>query len=159
MVRISILLSLVGALVCAQTLATLSVTGDVATPLKLSADELAKMPRETASVDGPNGKVQYEGVALREVLARAGAPMGKQLRGKALASYVIAKARDGYQVVFSVGEIDAAFGNAQVIIADRRDAKPLPENQGPLRLVCPNDHEGARSVRMLESLELVRLQK
>ena len=162
MVKTAVLIALAAALVWAQApppSATLPVSGDVATPLTLSAGDLAKMPRETASVDGPNGKVQYEGVALREVLAKAGAPMGKQLRGKALSSYVIAKARDGYQVLFSIGEIDADFGNARIIVADKRDGKPLPDTQGPLRLVCPNDHEGARSVRMLESIEVVRLQK
>jgi hypothetical protein len=46
-----------------------------------------------------------------------------------------------------------------VIIADKRDGKPLFEYQGPLRLVCPNDKAGARSVRMLETLEFVRLLK
>jgi hypothetical protein len=85
--------------------------------------------------------------------------LGKELRGKALASYVIAKAHDGYQVVFSLGELDTAFGNASILVADRRDGKPLFGYQGPFRIVCPNDKAGARSVRMLETLEVVRLQK
>src|SRR5580698_2273855 len=140
--------------------AVLTVTGDVATPLMLTADDLMKMPRETASVPEQDGtKVEYEGVSLREVLKRAGAPLGGQLRGKALASYVLAKAHDGYQVVFALGEVDAAFANEQILVADKRDGKPLFGYQGPFRLVCPNDKAGARSVRMLETLELVRLQK
>ena len=139
---------------------TLSVSGDVSMPLTLTADDLAKLPRETVSVDDQDGtKVQYEGVLLREILARAGAPVGKLLRGKALASYVVAKAHDGYQVVFGIGELDSAFGNAQILVADKRDGKPLFGYQGPYRLVCPNDHAGARSVRMLETIEVVRLQK
>jgi DMSO/TMAO reductase YedYZ molybdopterin-dependent catalytic subunit len=136
------------------------VKGDVATPLTLKAEDLAKMPREKVSVDDQDGtKVEYEGVPLREILKRAGAPLGNQLRGKSLASYVLAKARDGYQVVFTLGELDAAFGNEQVLVADKRDGKPLFGYQGPYRLVCPNDKAGARSVRMLETLEFVRLQK
>jgi hypothetical protein len=161
--RVSILSAIAVGLIFAQTppaSTTLAVTGDVAMPLTLKAEDLATMPRETASVDDQDGtKVQYEGVALREVLARAGAPLGKQLRGKALASYVVAKARDGYQVVFGIGELDSAFGNAQIIVADKRDGKALFGYQGPFRLVCPNDKAGARSVRMLETLEVVRLQK
>ena len=94
---------------------------------------------------------------MREILKRAGAPLGNQLRGKALASYVLAKAHDGYQVVFTLGEMDAAFGNEQILVADKRDGKPLFGYQGPFRLVCPNDKAGARSVRMLETLEVVRL--
>lgn len=164
--RISLLTFIAGALLFAQTppqqsaSTTLTVNGDAAMPLTLKAEDLAAMPRETVSVDDQDGtKVQYEGVPLREILTRAGAPMGKQLRGKALASYVVAKAHDGYQVVFSIGELDPAFGNEQVIVADKRDGKPLFAYQGTFRLVCPNDKAGARSVRMLETLEVVRLQK
>ena len=93
------------------------------------------------------------------MLARAGAPLGRELRGKALATYVLAKARDGYQVVFGLAEVDASFANEPILIADKRDGKPLFGYQGPFRLVCPNDKAGARSVRMLETLEIVRLRK
>ena len=138
----------------------LIVRGDIPAPLTLRPDDIARMPRETVSVQEQDGtKVNYEGVPLREILKRAGVPLGKDLRGKALASYVLAKAHDGYQVVFSLGEMDEAFGNESIIVADKRDGKPLFGYQGPFRLVCPNDKAGARSVRMLETLELVRLQK
>jgi len=139
---------------------TLTITGDVPTPLTLKADDLAKLPRQTVSVtDSDGSKIEYEGVLLRDILKQAGAPLGKDLRGKALASVVVAKARDGYVVAFTLGELDAAIGNESVLIADKRDGKPLFGYQGPLRLVCPNDKAGARSVRMLETLEFVKLQK
>ena len=118
------------------------------------------MPRVTVSVQEEDGtKVDYEGVLLREVLVRAGAPLGKELRGKALATYVLAKARVGYQVVFGLAELDASFANESILVADKRDGKALFGYQGPFRLVCPSDKAGARSVRMLESLEVVRLRK
>jgi DMSO/TMAO reductase YedYZ molybdopterin-dependent catalytic subunit len=140
--------------------ATLVVSGDVSTPLRLKAEDLALMPREKFSIPDQDGtEVEYEGVALREILRRAGAPFGNQLRGSALTTYVIAKASDGYQVVFTLGELDAAFGNEKVLVADKREGKPLFEYQGPFRLVCPGDKAGARSVRMLEGLEIVRLKK
>ena len=145
----------------AQTQAppTLSVTGDVATPLTLTAEDLAKMPRETVKMGGRGASIQYEGVLLREILARAGAPTGKSLRGKALASYVLAKAGDGYQVVFTPAELDPQFAGERILVADKRDGQPMPSDQGPLRIVCPDDKEGARSVRMLQSLEVVQLRK
>jgi DMSO/TMAO reductase YedYZ molybdopterin-dependent catalytic subunit len=155
-------LALASAQTTVQNAATseLTVRGDIAAPLILKPEDLARMPRETVSVTDQDGtKVTYEGVPLREILKRAGVPLGKDLRGKALASYVLAKAHDGYQVVFSLGEMDDAFGNESIIVADKRDAKPLFGYQGPFRLVCPNDKAGARSVRMLETLEVVRLQK
>jgi len=140
--------------------ASFTVKGDIAAPLTIKAEDLASMPREKVSVEEQDGtKVEYEGVPLREVLKLAGAPLGKDLRGKALASYVLAKASDGYEVVFTLGEIDAAFGNTQILVADKRDGKSLFGYQGPFRLVCPKDKAGARSVRMLETLQFVRLQK
>jgi DMSO/TMAO reductase YedYZ molybdopterin-dependent catalytic subunit len=155
-------LVLLGFLVFAQAPApaVLAVQGDISTPLSLTADDLAKMPRTTASVPAPDGsKIVYEGVTLLAVLQKAGAPFGKQLRGKVLSTYVLAKAMDGYQIVFTLGELDPDFGNETILLADKRDGRPLPDKQGPFRLVCPNDHEGARSVRMLQTLEVVRLAK
>ena len=140
--------------------ATLTVSGDIPTQLVLKADDLSKMPRETVSIPEQDGtKIEYEGVLLREILKRAGAPIEKELRGKALASYILAKARDGYQVVFTLAEVAPEFANEPILVADKRDGKPLFGYQGPFRLVCPNDKAGARSVRMLETLEIVRLQK
>jgi DMSO/TMAO reductase YedYZ molybdopterin-dependent catalytic subunit len=101
----------------------------------------------------------YEGVLLGEVLSRAGAPVGADLRGNNVASYVLASARDGYQVLFSLAEVDPAFTGSQIIIADTIDGKPLFDYQGPLRIVAPGDKRGARSVRMLERIEVVRLRK
>jgi hypothetical protein len=138
----------------------LTIRGDIPAALVLKAEDLAKMPRETVSIPDSDGtKVNYEGVKLQDILKRAGVPLGKELRGKALASYVLARAHDGYQVVFSLGEMDTSFGDVSIVVADKRDGKPLFGYQGPFRLVCPNDKAGARSVRMLETLEIVRLQK
>ena len=126
-------------------------------PLKLTADDLAKMPRQSVTVEEPDGsKATYEGVPLLEVLQRAGAPLGGQLRKQALASYILAKAKDGYQVVFTLAEIDPQFANEVILLADKRNGAPLPQNQGALRLEVGSDKVGARSVRMLESIEFVR---
>ena len=76
---------------------TLTVRGDLPQPLTLTAGDLAKMPRTTVAWSERGPKVNYQGVSLYEVLKRAGAPLDKQLSGKALASYVVAEARDGYQ--------------------------------------------------------------
>jgi len=139
---------------------TLKVCGDIPAQLTLKAEDLAMMQRDAVPIPDQDGtEVEYEGVPLRDILIRARAPFGSQLRGKALASYVVARAHDGYEVVFTLGELDAALGDATILVADKRDGKPLFGSQGPFRLVCPDDKEGARSVRMLETLEVVRLKK
>lgn len=120
-------------------------------------EELGKMAHTTATFTEKDAKVTYEGVPLVEVLKRAGAPLGKQLRGKNLNSYIVAKARDGYRVVFTLPELDPDFANETILIADKRDGQPLSNTQGPLRIVCGGDKVAARSLRMLESIQWVRL--
>ena len=100
-----------------------------------------------------------EGVLVAEILKRAGAPLGSDLRGNAMATYVLASASDGYQVLFSLPELDPAFTGNDIIIADTIDGKALFAFQGPLLIVVPKDSRAARSIRMLQRLEVVRLRK
>ncbi len=103
MFRIAALAIICVGLAGAQSTGSIAVTGDITSPLKLKAEDLAAMPREKVIIPDQDGtKVEYEGVALREILKKAGAPLGTQLRGSALTTYVIAKASDGYQVVFTL---------------------------------------------------------
>jgi len=141
--------------------AELTIAGDVTNPLTLTIADLAKLPRTSVSVknEGSDEQTTYEGVLLYDVLKQAGAPVGKQLMGKALATYVLAEARDGYQVVYALPEFDPSFTDNKIIIADTVNGKPLFQYQGPFRLVVPNEKKGARSIRMLEKITVVRLRK
>lgn len=139
---------------------TLVVIVDPAKPLTVKPAELAAMPRTKVTLKQPDGRaVIHEGVLVAELLKRAGAPLGKALRGDALASYVVASATDGYRVVFSLAELDPEFTGSEIIVADRTNGDALLPDQGPLRIIVPKDLAGARSMRMLERIELVRLPK
>ena len=121
----------------------------------LDASALASMPQITiraAAHDEPPS--DWRGVALRDILLRAGAPLDKPLRGKALANFVRVTATDHYQVVFGLADLDPSLGNAQVILADQRDGKPLA-GDGPFRLVVGGDQRPARWVRNVVSIEMV----
>jgi DMSO/TMAO reductase YedYZ molybdopterin-dependent catalytic subunit len=141
----------------APTATTFAVGGAVKTPLVLSAADLAKMPQAVVTVHEDGGDVQYGGVLLSEILTRAGAPAGSGLRGKALASYVLAEASDGYRVLFSLAECDPAFTDNPILVATQRDGKPLFEYQGPFRLIVEHDKPAARGIRMLTKLTVVQL--
>jgi DMSO/TMAO reductase YedYZ molybdopterin-dependent catalytic subunit len=143
----------------APSVATLVVAGDVTQPLALQPSDLKTMPRTTVTVTEEGREIKYEGVLVGELLKRAGAPVGRDLSGKAVASYVRASAKDGYQVVFSLAELDPDFTANDIIVADTIDGKPLFDYQGPLRIVAPHDKRGARSIRMLQKIEVVRLVK
>ena len=139
--------------------ATLVVSGDVAQALTITLADLKAMPRTTVTVGEGAQQTTYEGVLVGELLRRAGVPLGRDLSGPALTTYVRASARDGYEVVFSVAELDPAFTANDIIVADTNNGKPLLEAQGPFRLVAPRDKRAARGVRMLLGLQVVRLVK
>ena len=145
---------------CAQTAATpaeLRISGAVATPLSLTTADLKKMPRKILTVVNPHTqkKETYEGVPVEELLRRAGVPQGEQLRGRALGTYVIAEAEDGYRVVFSLAELDSGIFDSEVIVADTMDGAPLGEKIGVFRIIAPHEKRPARWVRMLRSITVV----
>jgi len=129
--------------------------------LTLSADLLSRQPRAeaTASVHGAKPS-KWSGVRLQSLLASIFAlPSGEKLRGPRLATAVRLTAADGYQVVFSLGELDETLGHLEVLIADRQDGAPLPAQDGPFRLVVPSDKRGARWVRQLVRIEVLELKE
>ena len=135
----------------------LTVAGAVTTPLALTADDLAKMPRATATLTADGATSNYEGVLLYDILVKAGWQFGRAMTGKPMASYLIATAKDGYQVVFALPEVDPQFSGARVIIADKVNGASLPAREQPFRIVTPQDKMHARSIYSLVKLEVVRL--
>jgi DMSO/TMAO reductase YedYZ molybdopterin-dependent catalytic subunit len=140
-----------------QSASHVIVTGAVKEPLTLTLDGLAKMPRTTVTANESGTDIQYQGVLLAEIVKRAGAASGTALRGKALASYLLAEGQDGYRVVFALAEFDPDFNDNPILVADTRDGHPLTDSQGPFRLIVPRDQRTARSVRMLVKLTIVQL--
>jgi DMSO/TMAO reductase YedYZ molybdopterin-dependent catalytic subunit len=158
--RLLLIAALATAAVVAQDAPSgVQISGAVKQPLTLTSDDLAKMPRASVKMTSSGLETTYEGVWLHEILKRAGVPSGSELRGKALTTYLLVEAKDGYQVLFSLAEIDPAFTENQVLLADMADGKPLVGSQGPFRLVAAKDKPGARSIRMVTKIEVVQLRK
>jgi DMSO/TMAO reductase YedYZ molybdopterin-dependent catalytic subunit len=135
----------------------IQVVGDVVQPLGLSGEQLAKLPRQTLRAKAHDGvESQYEGVSLIQILAKAGVPTGKDLRGPAMASYVVVEAADGYRAVFALAELDAAFTDRVILLADHRDSKPLSAREGPLQVIVPGEKKHARWVRQVIRLKVGR---
>jgi len=124
----------------------IKVTGEVKKELSLTQDDLAAMTRVNAVLRDRDGKnVTYTGVALQQILAMAGVPTGKELRGENLSKYLLVKCSDGYEVLFSLAEIDSAFTDRVIIVADESMGKPLPPAKGPFRIIVPGEKVPARS--------------
>jgi hypothetical protein len=142
-----------------QQAPSITVTGAVKHTLTLTAADLAAMPRAKAATDNNGIQTTYEGVWLSDVLKKAGVPLGPGLRGAPLAGYILASASDGYEVVFSIGELDPDMTSGQYLLADTANGKPMFGENGAFRLVIPTDKRGARSVRLLAKIEVVQLKK
>src|SRR5262245_23183794 len=129
---------------------SLSVSGEVERPLKLTAADLGKLPRRSVRAKDHDGKKsEYEGSPLIEVLKLAGVKFGEGLRGKNLALYLVVEASDGYRAVYALPELDPAYTEKVVMLVDNRDGKALDAKEGPLRLVVPDEKMHARWVRQV----------
>jgi hypothetical protein len=124
--------------------------------ITLSAADLKALPHISVTIHNShtNADETYSGVRLSDLLARIGAPLGNELRGKALANYVVATGSDGYKAVLALAEVDPSFHPGDVLVADTMDGKALDAHSGPFKLVVSEDKRPARSVRNLASIEL-----
>jgi len=136
---------------------SLGVSGEVERPLKLTAADLAKLPQRNVRAQGHDGKeAEFAGVPLVEVLKLAGVKFGEHLRGKNLALYLVVEAADGYRAVYALPELDPAYTDKIILLADKRAGKPLDEKEGPLRMVIPDEKRQSRWVRQVINLVIKR---
>jgi len=131
----------------------LRVSGTGLKDTGLSPADLAAMPRRTVTVkERETTEAKYEGVAVQELLSKAGMGFGQALRGARLRDYLLAESADGYAVVFALPEVAEEFSDRVVIVADRVDGAPISGRDGPLRVVVSDEKKHARWVRNVVSL-------
>lgn len=128
---------------------TLVIDGLVKQPLHLTASDLAALP----STDAPLPDTSFAGPSLWSLLDKAGFGDDLANRKTRAKHYILATGSDGYEVVIALGELDPDLEGKSVIIALKRDGKPLDPKDG-FRLVVPGDHHGARGVHQLVHLEV-----
>ncbi len=129
-----------------------------AAPAQIDAALLGDLPVLEAKLTAHGMTVTCTGPALSAVLGKLGYPAGEKLGGPALAQGVVIRAKDGYAVLLSLGEIDATLGNTSAIIATQCDGKPLDDTVGPYRLILPGEARPARSARQVVRIESVTIE-
>jgi DMSO/TMAO reductase YedYZ molybdopterin-dependent catalytic subunit len=140
----------------AQNAAVVSVSGEVLTPLELKKEDLVVFKPLSHKVKDRDGKEhEFKGVALIEVLEKAGVTTGAKLRGENLAKLVLIQAADGYEVVYSLPEIDPEFTSNVVLLVTEKDGAPLPAGEGPFRIIAPQDKKQARWIREVRSIKIL----
>jgi hypothetical protein len=134
---------------------TLQVVRADGTSTTLTAAQIANAPHVTVNAKDHDTPAEFEGVPLLAVLALAGVQLGVSMRGPRLTEALLVEAADGYKVVFAVAEIDPDFAAREILLADRRDGKPLDEKQGPFRIVAPGDKRPARWIRQVTTFKII----
>lgn len=124
-------------------------------PITISLADFRALPHVAVTVHNTHADADetYSGVPLAALLAKLDAPLGEHLRGKALASYIVAAGSDGYSVVLSIAETDPSFHGGEILVADTRDGQPLGKS-GPFQLIVSGDKRPARWVHNLVSISL-----
>jgi len=104
---------------------------------------------------GSESSIAYDGVLLREVLARAG--FGAANDRGARVGVVEAVATDGYRAVFSWGELFNSSAGEHALVITAQDGRALDAAAGPLALRILSDlRPGPRHVRNLCALVVRR---
>lgn len=135
----------------------LAATMAIGVPVSVDSQLLSGLPSASASFTAHGKNQSCEGPKLRDLVAKLGAPTGEAIRGPALTQGVLVTARDGYRVVFSLGELDSKLGASDAIVAKRCDGKELGDADGPFRVVMPGEQRAARSVRQVTTITLIDL--
>jgi hypothetical protein len=91
------------------------------------------------------------------LVERAGRKEDPAVKNQSLRFAVVARGRDGYEAVFSLGELSPMLGGKGAVVAYEQDGGPLPERDGALKLVAAGDQGPSRWVRNLVELSVVNL--
>lgn len=122
-------------------------------------DEAAwqKLPRAEITAKARDGSdKRFSGVPFAEILKLAGAPAGNAIRGPEMNRMVLLTAADGYQVSFSLTELDESFRKQNIILADRVDGKALDDFEGSRMVVAGDDLRHSRWIRQVKQIILTR---
>ena len=140
--------------------AQVEIVGRVDRPLVLTRTQLLALPRreyvETRNLaqDGRNTTLtqRYQGLALRELLERAGlAPDRREIRR----AIVLVTARDGYQVSFSWGELfNSRLGDGVILVLRQGDDELLDSDGLPGLRSLQDLRPGPRHVRWVQRIEV-----
>jgi|SRR5215469_5233670 len=134
----------------------LTIRGIDGKSITMSPEELAALPHKSVSVFNEHAKANetYSGVALADLLAKVGVPLGEKVHGKLFLTGIIAEGTDKYDVLFSLAEVDPSIHTGDVIIADSVNGHKL-DKEGAFKIVSTEEKRPARWVRNLTAISVI----
>ena len=155
LIRAAALLLLAAAPLLAQAPPVLHLPG-VTDKTVDPASLLGRGQQDVRLEDSTGNTTVYHGLALLEVLEKSGLDVKSMASQRAAAAKVVlATARDGYTVAFSIGELTANRSNPRVFLVAESSEGPLEADKGPVRLIVYGDV--ARSAYALARIEVKAL--
>jgi hypothetical protein len=158
------LTGLTGAAVAAGPSSQFDVNGDVGTPGVYDFSSLSALPATSETVTYGAGGVlttdTFTGTALWTLLGNAGGIVPVPgVKNSSLLNYVVAVGSDGYEAVFSGGEVNPMFGGSStapdtVAYSDTGGQLGPGGADGFARMVVPGDAAGGRYVSNLVDLTI-----
>jgi hypothetical protein len=135
-----------------STSLTVTVDGKTTT---FSVAELKAMAQKTVKVHNEHTKMDesYSGVALGDLLAKAGFAVSTATHRTMLRSYIKTEGTDKYWVLYAATEVEGSEHAGDVIVATSMDGKGLGAD-GELKLVSTEDAKPQRWVRNLMAIEM-----
>jgi DMSO/TMAO reductase YedYZ molybdopterin-dependent catalytic subunit len=141
----------------------LAVAGEVQRELVLTVDDLRALAERHGGLARCADETKlppqfrgYAGARLVDLLAEA--DIRRDAPHALRRSYVVATASDGYEVVFSWGELFNTPVGKDVIVAIEREGAPLRDGEGRFALISFADERlGPRHVKWLSRIEVRRL--
>jgi DMSO/TMAO reductase YedYZ molybdopterin-dependent catalytic subunit len=160
------LLGIAGIAYADQNPDAVSVTGAVSTPTDWTVARVkSDLAADVTTINyASHGKMDTSlAVPLVSLLKASGADTGFKMDPKAdpktklhqLRLVVYVQARDGYAVAFSLAEILPDVGKRQVWVALDEDGQPLPDSEGPMRLIVPGDAKPARWIHAVQTIAVI----
>jgi DMSO/TMAO reductase YedYZ molybdopterin-dependent catalytic subunit len=135
---------------------TLTIQREGSPPFEMHAGDLAEFRKiDLRAKDHDEKEYIFSGVALSDVLRKAGVQFGAQHRGKNMAQYLLVRSTDGYEVVFALPELDSTFTDRTILLAYQVDGQPFAPDKGPFRIIVPGEKKHARWIWGVKDL-LVR---
>ena len=135
--------------------ATVSVSDVSGKTVYLTEGDLSRLPPQTVNAIDYGMPTTFEGVLLKDVIAKADLPLGEKFHRTAASYCLVAEGRDGYFAAFSWAELSSTDMGEALYVVTRRDGRPLSAMDGPFQLVVPGRNE--RWVRQLTGLKIQQM--
>jgi len=149
---------------------TFMVRGEVKKETKIGPEIVSRLPVRTFVSGKGDRKTVYKGVGLFDILNEVGIivdtmPNGKpestpqyDFHKRALRNFVVVRASDGYEVVFSMGELDKVLVKDPPFVAFYKNDRLL-DKEGAMIVVPTDVKRKMRWVHGIEEITVLRVSK